>query len=79
MNNKVVSDKDLIQGEILNAHGVTYTRVAQLLGVSNQAFHHKRKSRKDFLKYVRDKIYSRMVDVEYDRIASKLVKKNRCR
>lgn len=72
----MISDKALVQSEILHMHGVTYGEIAAMLGVTPQALFNRRKKNKDYIRFVREKVSELMVINEYDRISNRIIKES---
>ena len=72
----MISDKALVQCEVLHAHGVTYASIAKILGVTTQALHDRRKKHPEYVSRIKEKLTEIMVVSEYSRISDNIGKNN---
>ena len=72
----MISDKALVQCEVLHAHGVTYASIAKIIGVTTQALHDRRKKHPKYVNRIKEKLAEVMVVSEYERISDNIGKNN---
>lgn len=68
----MLSDRALVQCEILKAFGIKYKTIANKLGVSTQALYNSRIKNEDKVNHIREMVMKLMIENEFNMISENM-------